>query len=163
MTESTKKIILSGHAGAGKTSLVSRFVHSRFLEKYPSSVGVRINRKELTINDHLLDMIIWDLASKSSQEHVPQSYLLRAAGIIYVVDISQPDTFDNVDADIIFLKNKLPDVPIVVVANKSDTICATKIDMVIRSASFTPDFVCSAKDAINVSEIFERLAELMLS
>ena len=161
--ETTKKIILSGNTGAGKTSLVSRYVHERFLDKYSSSIGVRIDRKELEINDTIIDMIIWDLSSKSSQTEVPQSYLLRTAGVIYVVDISDPSTFDNIDNDIKFFTTKLPEIPILIVANKSDKINPAAMTSIIDSMPIKPDFISSARDSVNVNEIFQRLGELMLS
>ena len=163
MTETTRKIILSGNAGVGKTSLVSRYVHDRFLNKYPSSIGVRIDRKELEINDSILDMIIWDLSSKSSQADVPQSYLLRTSGVIYVVDISEPSTFENISEDISFLKKKLPGILIIIVANKSDKVNQAEINAIINTMPVKPDFISSAKDSVNVIEIFHRLGELMLS
>jgi small GTP-binding protein len=160
--ETTRKIILSGNTGVGKTSLVSRYVHERFLDKYPSSIGVRIDRKELEINDNILDMIIWDLSSKSSQTEVPQSYLLRTSGVIYVMDISEPATFDNIDKDIKFFSTKLPEAPILIVANKSDKFSTAAIIEIVNAMPVKPDFISSAKDSINVVEIFHRLGELML-
>jgi len=38
--ELTKKIILTGSFGVGKTSLFSRFVYSEFDEKYLTTIGV---------------------------------------------------------------------------------------------------------------------------
>ena len=163
MGETTRKIILSGNTGVGKTSLVSRYVHERFLEKYPSSIGVRIDRKELQISHNILDMIIWDLSSKSSQEEVPQSYLLRTSGAIYVVDISEPSTFDNMVEDIAFFQKKLSGIPILIVANKSDKVSPAAINFIIEEMPVRPDFISSAKENINVTEIFQRLGELMLS
>ena len=161
--ETTRKIILSGNTGVGKTSLVSRYVHERFLDKYPSSIGVRIDRKELEINDNILDMIIWDLSSKSSQAEVPQSYLLRTSGVIYVVDISDSSTFDNIDKDIKFFTAKLPEIPILIVANKSDKLSQSAINEILNTMPVKPDFISSARNSINVVEIFQRLGELMLS
>ena len=38
-----KKICMVGVFGTGKTSLVQRFVHSLFTDKYHSTVGVKID------------------------------------------------------------------------------------------------------------------------
>ena len=40
-----KKICMVGAFGVGKTSLVSRYVHSIFSEKYQTTVGVKIDKK----------------------------------------------------------------------------------------------------------------------
>ncbi len=43
-----KKICLLGSFGVGKTSLVARFVHSIFSDKYLTTVGVKIDKKVLS-------------------------------------------------------------------------------------------------------------------
>ena len=44
-----KKICMLGGFGVGKTSLVSRFVHSIFSDKYLTTVGVKIEKKSLKL------------------------------------------------------------------------------------------------------------------
>ena len=44
-----KKVCLLGAYGVGKTSLVSRFVHSIFSDKYLTTVGVKIDKKSVTV------------------------------------------------------------------------------------------------------------------
>ena len=44
-----KKICLLGSYGVGKTSLVARFVHSMFADKYHTTVGVKIDKKVLAV------------------------------------------------------------------------------------------------------------------
>ncbi len=163
MTGKIKKIVLSGAASVGKTSLVNQYVRQRFLDKYPSIIGVRIDRKEMHIRDFVLDMIIWDLASESSQKNIPQAYLIKAEGVIYVVDISDPSTFVQMEDDIAFLKAKLLDIPILIVANKSDKVNEDEIQGIIAGMPIRPDFIASAKNSLNIREIFDRLGELMLN
>ena len=45
-----KKICLLGGFAVGKTSLVSRFVHSIFSDRYLTTVGVKIEKKSLTLD-----------------------------------------------------------------------------------------------------------------
>ena len=45
-----KKICMMGAYGSGKTSLVRRFVESLFDERYHTTVGVKIDKKVLTVN-----------------------------------------------------------------------------------------------------------------
>jgi GTPase SAR1 family protein len=42
-----KKICMVGVFGTGKTCLVQRYVHSIFSVKYLSTVGVKIDRREV--------------------------------------------------------------------------------------------------------------------
>src|SRR6185437_2935436 len=45
-----KKVCMVGVFGTGKTSLVQRFVHSMFSERYLSTVGVKIDRKVMELD-----------------------------------------------------------------------------------------------------------------
>jgi GTPase SAR1 family protein len=52
-----KKICMVGQFGVGKTSLVRRFVESIFDESYLTTIGVKIDRKDVTVgfgNAHAL-------------------------------------------------------------------------------------------------------------
>ena len=44
-----KKICMIGSFAVGKTSLVSRFVSSIFSDKYLTTVGVKIDKKNITV------------------------------------------------------------------------------------------------------------------
>jgi small GTP-binding protein len=162
MTEQSKKIILVGNVNVGKTSMVNRYVHHRFSEQYISTIGVRIDKKQITIKDNILNLIIWDLAGESSQQNTPQSYFLGSSGIIYVVDISAPPSFLNMNEDLAFLKSKLPGVPLVIAANKCDLLNAVETENVKKMMPTKPDFFCSAKEDLGVEEVFFRLGELLL-
>ena len=162
MNEISKKIILVGNINVGKTSLVNQFVHQRFSEQYISTIGVRIDKKQLLIKEQTLNMIIWDLAGESSQQNTPQSYFLGTGGVIYVVDISTQATYQNMDNDLTFLKMKLPSVPIIIAANKSDLSGPSDAQTKAHNMPSKPDFITSAKNGSNVDDLFQRLAELML-
>jgi GTPase SAR1 family protein len=50
-----------GSFAVGKTSLVSRFVHSVFWEKYQTSIGVKIDRKSVQVGERKVELILWDI------------------------------------------------------------------------------------------------------
>jgi small GTP-binding protein len=162
MNEISKKVILVGNINVGKTSMVNQFVHHRFSEQYISTIGVRIDKKQIVVKDHTLNLIIWDLAGESSQQNTPQSYFLGAGGIIYVVDLSAPPTFLNMNNDLEFLKLKLPTIPIIIAANKADLFAPAEVQNITQMMPTKPDFLTSAKNGTNVEELFTRLGELML-
>ena len=114
------KICMLGAFAVGKTSLVQRYVHSMFSEKYQTTLGVKIDKKSLLIDERQVDLIIWDLAGEDEFINVRSSYLRGSAGAMLVADGTRADTLD-----IVFeLKDKLYDevgeVPVVVMVNKSD-------------------------------------------
>ncbi|HEB62465.1 MAG TPA: GTP-binding protein, partial [Bacteroidetes bacterium] len=118
----SKKVILAGSFGVGKTSLFSRFLYNTFSEKYMTTIGVKVDKKVMDINGRKLTMIIWDIAGEVSQTKVPTNYLLGASGIIYVFDLSRPSTFTNMEEDIQYLNKMLEGALIKIVGNKKDLL-----------------------------------------
>jgi len=123
--EIKKKIILTGSFGVGKTSLFSRFIYSEFDEKYLTTIGVKVDKKTINIDDDTnLNIMLWDIAGEVAQDKVPLSYFLGTSGIIYVFDLTRPMTYNNILADIEYLKNILPEAIIKVIGNKKDLVTA---------------------------------------
>ena len=59
-----RKLCMVGSYAVGKTSLVRRFVESMFSEKYLTTVGVKIDKKTVTVGEAQLDLILWDIAGE---------------------------------------------------------------------------------------------------
>ena len=81
-----KKICLLGGFGVGKTSLVSRFVHSIFSDKYLTTVGVKIDKKRVDLGSQQVDLVIWDIYGEDDFQKVRMSYLRGASGYLLVAD-----------------------------------------------------------------------------
>jgi len=75
-----KKICLLGGFGVGKTSLISRYVHSMFSDKYLTTVGVKIDKKSVTIDGTEVDLVIWDIYGQDDYQKVRMSYLRGIVG-----------------------------------------------------------------------------------
>ena len=54
----SKKVILVGRYGVGKTSLTNRFVYSRFSEDYLTTIGVNIEKKKVETEDGDVSMTV---------------------------------------------------------------------------------------------------------
>jgi small GTP-binding protein len=163
MNELSKKIILIGNVNVGKTSMVARYVYQRFSDQYISTIGVRIDKKIIQIEDTQLNLILWDLAGESNQQNTPQSYFLGTGGIIYVVDLSSPPTFLNMEDDIEFLKGKIPNVPIIIAANKADKLTPEQQQTNVKLMPIHPDFITSVKDNKNVDDLFDKLGKNLIA
>jgi small GTP-binding protein len=158
----SKKVILTGSFGVGKTSLFNRFINNKFDEKYMTTIGVKVNKKSVFIEEQEVALLLWDIAGEISQEKVPTSYFLGAAGVIYVFDLSRPMTFQNIAADLEYLRNLLPYSVVRIVGNKSDLLSAEQLEEVAQKLSVKWDIVTSAKNGDNVEELFIGLASEMV-
>ncbi|MFN2603566.1 MAG: Rab family GTPase [Gemmatimonadaceae bacterium] len=115
-----KKICMVGVFATGKTSLVQRYVYSIFSDRYLSTVGVKIDRKEIQLGDQSVTLMLWDLEGRDGTRDVNASYVRGAHGVIYVVDGTRRDTLDGTFEIHTTVKNALGEIPSVVAVNKTD-------------------------------------------
>lgn len=162
MNPVSKKVILAGPMSVGKTSLVNYFVYRKFSDQYLSTIGVRIDKKSLRVGNYSLDLILWDLAGETNQVNTPLSYFLGAGGVLYIVDMNNPTTFLNVAEEVDYIKSKLPNVPVLLIGNKTDLLSMPELDKALDLMLIQPDYLTSAKNGNNVDVIFEKLSLQML-
>ena len=117
-----KKICMVGVFGTGKTSLVQQFVHSLFTDKYHSTVGVKIDRKQVDLDGTTVNLVLWDLAGRDDSEDISTSYLRGSAGIFYVVDGTRRETFEKILEIGEIVRGAIGDVPSMVALNKKDLV-----------------------------------------
>ncbi len=115
-----KKICMVGVFGTGKTSLVQRFVYSKFSEKYHSTVGVKIDRKQVSVGGNDVNLLLWDLAGQDKFQKVQGSYLRGSAGIFFVVDGTRRETLDDLGGLQAAAREAAGELPAVIAINKAD-------------------------------------------
>ncbi len=159
----SKKVILTGSFGVGKTSLFNRFIYQQFSDKYMTTIGVKVNKKDISVDDEVVSMLLWDIAGEISQDKVPASYFLGASGIIYIIDLSRPTTFDNITADIQYLSDLLPESSLMIIANKVDLVTEEQLENIKQNIIHKWDFTTSAKTGENVEDMFYGLAKKLIA
>ena len=117
-----KKVCMVGLFGTGKTSLVQRFVHSLFSERYLSTVGVKIDRKALQLDSAEVTLVLWDLAGRDKHEDITASYLRGAHAVLYVADGTRPETCDQLPELRAIVREAAGEIPEVLALNKSDLV-----------------------------------------
>lgn len=160
--QSSKKIVVLGHFGVGKTSLIRRFVTDTFSDNYTVTIGVHITKKVVEISvDKTMSLILWDLEGTDDIESIRKAYLLGTHGTVYVFDISRPSTFQNLNEDLKIVTEKMPNIPLMVVGNKSDLAEESELKILMQENAISVDFVTSAKTGSEVNELFLKLATLL--
>jgi small GTP-binding protein len=160
-----KKICMVGMFGTGKTSLVQQFIHSRFSEKYHSTVGVKVDRKEIAVAGETVNLLLWDLAGQDKFQNVQASYLRGSSGIIFVVDGTRRETFDELAGLRALVRDTVGDVPAVVAFNKADLTDQWQMsqrDLADLTGEDCHTLATSAKTGAGVEEAFSWLAARML-
>ena len=162
--QASKKIIILGHFGVGKTSLIRRFVSDSFSDNYKVSIGVHITKKvvEITV-DNSMSLILWDLEGTDDLQIIRGSYLLGTHGVVFVFDVTRPSTFQNINKDIKIVAEKIPNVPLLIVGNKVDLVILDELKVLLKNNNIPVDFLTSAKTGGAVNDVFLHLATLLYS
>jgi small GTP-binding protein len=155
----TKKVVLIGHFGVGKSSLIKRFVENVFSDNYIVTIGVHISKKSIQIEGKDLTFVLWDIEGKDDLKKVRPAYLIGTSGFIYVIDPTRVQTYQNFEEEFDFIQTSFPDASIITVANKSDLINIDDFQKQIDQYRLKLDFMTSAKTGELVNEIFLELGK----
>lgn len=156
-----KKICMVGAFGTGKTCLVQQFVHSRFSAKYHSTVGVKIDRKVVPVEEGEVTLLLWDLAGRDGHGDITVSYLRGAHGVLYVVDGTRRETFEQVFELREIVEKAVGPLPSIVALNKSDLTEEWKLgpaDEQSLTAKSWHHFTTSARTGTGVEAAFAWIA-----
>jgi small GTP-binding protein len=161
-----KKIALLGASGVGKTSLVRRFVESLFDEKYLTTLGVKVDKKQVTVAEQDLTLMLWDVAGAEEKFAIPTSYIRGAAGYLLVVDGTRPETLERGLEIVAQVDGEIDRLPFVLVLNKIDLAEDWRLQeahLGAVQARGCPILRTSAKTGAGVEEAFLRLAQLVIA
>lgn len=169
------KFVVVGDSGVGKTAIIKRFADNEFLTSFAPTVGIDFKIRTLVMEDKKrIKLQIWDTAGQERFRAVNTSFYRNAMGIFVVYDVGNKSSFDNVCS--VWLKaieencdfqqeknnnNKLPFV--MLVGNKSDT---EKVITTEQASAFATKhnlffMETSAKDSVNVEELFIIMTKLI--
>ena len=158
-----KKICMVGHFGVGKTSLVRRFVDSIFSERYLTTVGVKIDRKDVALGGDAVTLMLWDLAGEDDLAQLKVSHLRGASGYILVADGCRAATLQKAVELQQRIEQMLGPLPFVLVLNKADLRDQWEIQTAEVARYGWPAFETSAKAGSGVEEMFLALAVRLLA
>ena len=173
MTTISKKMCMLGDFGVGKTSLIRRFVERQFSDKYLSTVGVKISRKTVELQNinnqekQDLKLLIWDIEGQTKFKAISPSYIQGASGVLIVADVTRQETIQHLENHIQLYLSVNPKGVIAIALNKSDLVDKEAIGQLIDLIQFEEEQVIeiyqtSAKTGLNVDDIFETLSTRIL-
>ncbi len=162
----SKKICLIGDESVGKTSISMRFADDQFSESYKATIGVKLFQRELKIDETSVNMIVWDIQGGKELISSPQQYYRAAHGLIFVCDISNPESIENISFYQNIVKKKYPTTQKILLLNKTDLINFSKQEEQAferYKESFDLIFKTSAKNDIGITTAFTSLASRFIS
>lgn len=143
-----KKICMLGSFAVGKTSLVRRYVDNIFSETYTTTIGVKIDKKVVHVNNTDVTLLLWDVYGEDSHQTVLPAYLRGMAGYLLVVDPTRPGTFESSLSMHRLVQETLGEKPFIFVKNK----CDLKDQWTTEAPELTEEIDKLKKAAVNVIE-----------
>ena len=152
-----RKVCMLGEFAVGKTNLASRFTQNTFNEKYLTTMGARVSKKEVQLGEFHITMMVWDLIGFIKYDKLIQSYSKGSDAGMIVFDITREETFDAVEKWANIFNSGKDHKTIALLGNKADL--GSKFDAETRGEELAKKngwrfFITSAKSGLNVEDAF---------
>jgi small GTP-binding protein len=160
-----KKVCMLGAFAVGKTSLVRRFVESIYSDIYQTTVGVKIDKKNMQVEGKEVSLVLWDIYGEDDYQKMRWSYLRGASGYLLVADGTRKGTLEKAFSLEQRVREEVGAIPFVLVINKSDLIRDWELDSALESETAALQWSVlrsSAKTGEGVEESFSLLTQKML-
>ena len=96
-TEGSINIILIGDSGVGKSNLFSRYFHNKFEDNFISTIGMDRQTKLIKYKNKNYRLNISDTAGQERFRSLPIKYYQNADGALLLFDITDKDSFQNIN------------------------------------------------------------------
>ena len=161
------KVLLLGNSDVGKSSLLLRYVDSVWSDTFVPTIGVDFKIKTIEIDGKKVKLQIWDTAGQERFRTVVSTYFRGAHGIFLIYDITNRDSFKNLENWLIEIeKNASENVLKILIGNKNDLEderdIASDEGKAFANRNGMQFIETSAKMNTNVNEAFETLGKLMI-
>lgn len=127
-----------------------------------TTLGVELFKKIVNIDGTFYQLKIWDTCGQERLRALTTNYYRNADGVILLFDVTQKDSFNNLEKWVASLKEKVVDsLPLVIVGNKIDLPNKTVTPEMIKDISQqynVKTFETSAKSGKDSSEPFLQVA-----
>ncbi|XP_014870813.1 RAB3D, member RAS oncogene family, b [Poecilia latipinna] len=160
------KLLIIGNSSVGKTSFLFRYADDSFTPAFVSTVGIDFKVKTVFRNNKRIKLQIWDTAGQERYRTITTAYYRGAMGFLLMYDVSNQDSFGAVQDWATQIKTYSWDnTQVILVGNKCDLederVIATEDGQRLAEELGFRFFEASAKDNINVKQVFECLVDVI--
>jgi len=164
----TRKLLLLGEIGVGKTSLVRRLVHDELPTDYRATMGVDLYRYEIDgigqDGRQALELVVWDLDGNYGLSIFQHVYSKGASGALIIGDVTRHGTLEHMVELAEGFSSAMPSRQFSFVVNKIDLIDEPDprhLPEKLRTAA-QPLVWTSAVTAHNVLTAFRQVSDAIL-
>lgn len=167
-----RKVCLLGAPSVGKTSLIRKFVFDTFSDKYISTVGTKVTKKDIDLviaKSNLkitLSMMIWDVLGQKGYKSLHAMFYRGASAAMIVCDLTRRSTYEGIQEWVESLHKVTGSIPTIFLANKADLVDDYEFSLEeireLAEKNNTTYFLTSARTGMNVQNAFNRLSKVLI-
>ncbi|OWZ06314.1 Ras family GTPase [Phytophthora megakarya] len=164
--KANSEVIILGDGAVGKTSIAMRHTEDNFSATYKQTIGLDFFLKRMALpGDTQVTLQIWDIGGQSIGGKMLKNYIYGAQGVLLVYDITNYESFQNLEDWYRLVRRTFDDghMPYVaLVGNKTD-LNHLRAVKVAKHKQFTEEndlksFFVSAKTGDQVNTTFRQVA-----
>lgn len=139
-----------------------RYTQGIFTNQHLATVGLEYFTKEVTINDKLIRVKIWDTAGQEQYKALTKNFYRNSDGVIIVYDVTNKSTFEKVQEWVQSIgeyTDSEKNIQKVLVGNKIDLPrqVTTEEGQKLADMYSIPFFEASAKDNIGIEDFMKKI------
>jgi small GTP-binding protein len=164
MSHNSCSLAIIGDGSVGKSTIINAFRTDGFQPVYKQTIGCDFYERQLTIrSNQVVSLRVWDIGGQSIHSKNLESYLAPANAIMLIYDVTNQDSFDNLNDWLLQLRKYNKTTYCYLLGNKVDMIglrqvTALKHDVFIAENNLRGGMFCSAKTGENIVKMFYKVA-----
>ena len=159
------KIGLLGDRRVGKTSICNSFIGMEFQNDYIDTMIYDKFEKKVKLNDgNEIKLVIWDTSGQERFRAAVLKFIKSVQGIIFVFDITDKNSFNNIESWLKEIKDNFEQEPIIILfGNKVELdkeiwkVSMEEIEGIVKKYNWDY-FLISAKNNISIEQGFNCIA-----
>jgi len=158
------KILVAGEGGAGKTSLLRKYVDGMFDESSVMTIGVDFFTKEIEFDNSHCSLQLWDLGGQKRFRNLLDSFVMGARGALLLFDLTKMPKIGDILEWVNIVRLHDISLPILLIGTKLDLEDLIAVDdesalHMINVFNMMDYIKTSAKTGYNVENSFKLLAK----
>lgn len=114
------KVVIAGDGNVGKTSLIRRYCEGKFEQSRVATIGVDFQTKLVQLENGPVKLSIWDMAGQERFQVMREGFYRGSLAAALVYDVTASSSLENLGRWRQEILEVVPQVPLIVVANKRD-------------------------------------------
>ena len=163
------KLLTLGDSSVGKSSFIVKYIDDKFTYSYIATLGLDFKQKKIQLKSgENVRLRIFDTAGQERFKSISINFIKKANGILLLYDITNKFSFQSVNRWMESIKEAAGEkISVILIGNKCDLEKereVSKEEGEEKAKQFNlPFYETSCKEGININEVFETLAEDILS